>query len=139
MVLAPGHPPSLCFGGQSAHLHAIKSCTLTTFWLRDRLYRDTAQVPATSFVTGDKFAAPIKLVPRHSYNSQNVYLDGKKCAIPSLHRDSFSAKEPGLCPVLSSGNVPPRQAGSIAKTAHWAVSIRSAPLYCRAVRQNKSL
>src|SRR4030042_28148 len=67
----------------------LKSCTLTNFWLRDNLYRDTAQVPATIFVTGDKFAAPIKLVPRHSYISQNLYLVGKKCAIPSLHRASF--------------------------------------------------
>jgi hypothetical protein len=29
---------------------------------------------------------------------------GKNCAVPSLHRDSFPAKVPGLCPVLSSGN-----------------------------------
>jgi hypothetical protein len=28
----------------------------------------------------------------------------KTRAIPSLHRDNFSAKEPGLCPVLASGN-----------------------------------
>ena len=37
---------------------------MINFWLRDNLYRDTAPVPATNFVTGDKFAAPIKLVPR---------------------------------------------------------------------------
>jgi hypothetical protein len=43
----------------------FKSCTLTNLWLRDSLYRDTAPVHANSFVTGDKFAAPIKLVPRH--------------------------------------------------------------------------
>ncbi len=60
MVLAPGH----------AHPPAIKSqFTLTVFWLRDKLYRDTAPVPATNFVTGDKFAAPIKLVPRPRQNS----------------------------------------------------------------------
>src|SRR5665647_3855930 len=35
MVVAPGH----------AHLHAIKSCTVIDFWLRDSLYRDTAPVP----------------------------------------------------------------------------------------------
>ena len=29
-----------------------------------------------------------------------LYLDGKTCAIPSLHRDSFLAKVPGLFPVL---------------------------------------
>ena len=28
----------------------------------------------------------------------------KTRAIPSLHRDNFLAKVPGLCPVLSSGN-----------------------------------
>ena len=33
--LVPGHP----------HLHAIKSCTLTNFWLRDNFVPDTAQVP----------------------------------------------------------------------------------------------
>jgi hypothetical protein len=36
---------------------------MTNFWLRDNLYRDTAPVPTTNYVTGDKFAAPIKLVP----------------------------------------------------------------------------
>ncbi len=41
-------------------------CAVTDFYLRDRLYRDTAPVLATKFVTGDKFAAPIKLVPRHA-------------------------------------------------------------------------
>ena len=35
---------------------------MTVFWLRDKLYRDTAPVHATKFVTGDKFEAPIKLV-----------------------------------------------------------------------------
>ena len=40
----------------------LKSYTLTIFRLRDNLYRDTAPVPATNFVTGDKFVAPIKLV-----------------------------------------------------------------------------
>ncbi len=82
----------------------LKSCTVINYCLRDSLYRDTAPVPATYFVTGDKFAAPIKLVPRHSYRSSSLYPDGKKCAIPSLHRDSFLAKVPGPCPVLSSGN-----------------------------------
>ena len=57
MIVVPGH----------THLHVIKILyTLTVFRLRDSLYRDTAPVPATNFVTGDKFAAPIKLVPRHA-------------------------------------------------------------------------
>ena len=97
----------------------LKSYTMTNFWLRDSLYHDTAPVPATNFVTGDKFVAPIKFVPRHSYSSQNLYLDGKKCAIPSLHLDSFAAKVPGLCPVLASGN--------------------AYLLYCRAVRLSNNL
>jgi len=48
MVLAPGHPPSLRFGGQSAHLLAIKVLHLD---IPIAMYRDTA---------------PIKLVPRHA-------------------------------------------------------------------------
>jgi hypothetical protein len=91
-------------------------CTVITYWLRSTLYRDTAPVPAINFVTRDNFAVSINLVPRHSHNSQNLYPDSKKCAIPSLHRDSFLAKVPGLCPVLSSGNT-------------------TSP-YCRAVRRN---
>jgi hypothetical protein len=79
-------------------------CIVITYWLRSTLYRDTAPVPASNFVTGDKFAAPISLVTRHSYTSQNLYLDGKKCAIPSLHRDSFLAKVHRTWPVLPSGN-----------------------------------
>jgi hypothetical protein len=31
-------------------------------------------------------------------------MTAKTRAIPSLHRDSFLAKVPGLCPVLASGN-----------------------------------
>jgi hypothetical protein len=30
---------------------------------------------------------------------ENLYQDGKTCAIPSLHRDKFLAKVPGPCPV----------------------------------------
>ena len=83
MVLAPGH----------AHLFAIKlQYILTVFWLRSALYRDTAPVPATSFVTGDKLTAPIKL-----FTATRVMLNkictwtAKTRAKPSLHRDSFVA------------------------------------------------
>jgi len=31
-------------------------------------------------------------------------LTGKNCAVPSLHRDSFSAKVPGSVPGAASGN-----------------------------------
>ena len=47
----------------------FKSCTVTDFWLRDKLYRDTAPVPATNFVTGDNLVASIKLVPRSRQNT----------------------------------------------------------------------
>ena len=35
---------------------------------------------------------------------QNLYPDGKNHAVPSLHRDSFSAKVPGSVPGAASGN-----------------------------------
>jgi len=78
---------------------------MTQSWLRDKLQRDTAPVPATNFVTGDRFAAPINLVPRHSYTPGSLYHDAKNRAIPSLHRDSFLPKvHTGLDPDASSGN-----------------------------------
>ena len=43
-------------------------------------------------------------------------MDGKKCAIPSLHRDSFPAKHDHDLPGASSGN--------------------ATSLYCRAVSKN---
>ena len=111
MAVAPGH----------AHLHAIK------------------------ILHHDKFLAPRQLVPRHCAsahlptfcNRDNLPATYQPCtatlvmlnkictrtaktrAIPSLHRDNFPAKEPGLCPVLSSGN--------------------TTSLYCRAVRLSKNL
>ena len=44
-----------------------KSCTVTVFWLRSNLYRDTAPVLLTKILYRDSFLAPIKLVPRHAY------------------------------------------------------------------------
>jgi hypothetical protein len=92
------------------------------------------------FLHHDKFLAPRQLLPRHctsahlpaSCNRDNVPATYKPCtatlvmlnkicamtaktrAIPSLHRDNFSTKVPGPCPVLASGN--------------------TTSLYCRAVR-----
>ena len=40
--------------------------TLTNFWLRDKLYRDTAPVLLTVIQYRDSLPAPIKLVPRHA-------------------------------------------------------------------------
>jgi len=57
--LWPLHPDTLIYP-------QLKSCTVTDYWLRDSLYRDTAPVPAIKFVAGDKFVAPINLVPRHT-------------------------------------------------------------------------
>ena len=95
----------------------LKSCTLTDFWLRDKLYRNTAPVLVTKFVTGDKFVAPIKLVPRSRQNVIEIVPwpsfaqglrqgfgpqrasegeDGKKHAIPLLPTEG-SAKV-GLAP-----------------------------------------
>jgi hypothetical protein len=88
----------------------------------------------------DKSLAPRQIVPRHCTSAplpascnrdrfpatyQNCTatrvmlnkicaMTAKTRAIPSLHRDNFSAKVPGHCPVLSSGN--------------------TTSLYCRAVR-----
>jgi hypothetical protein len=100
------------------------SCTVTDFWLRPTLYRDTAPVLAISFVTGDipiaiGIAAPIELVPRSGSNSTKLAaMNAKTRAITSLptcgsqaglHRDSFAAKVPGPdsyrdCPDAASVN-----------------------------------
>ena len=64
MVLTPGHPDaSSGRSGQARICLQLYPYTLTVSWLRDSLYRDTAPVPAINIVTGDKFAAMIKLVP----------------------------------------------------------------------------
>jgi hypothetical protein len=64
------------------------------------LYRDCASTRNKTLYTLTCYLLPISIVPRHSYSSQNLYQDGKNHAVPSLHRDSFLAKEPGPCPVL---------------------------------------
>jgi hypothetical protein len=89
-----------------------------------------AHLPSIKFLYLDYFLAPIKLVPRHcasahlpaSCNRDSFPATYQTCtatrvmlnkictrtaktrAIPSLHRDNFSAKVPGPCPVLASGN-----------------------------------
>jgi len=42
-------------------------------------------------------------------------MTAKTRAIPSLHRDSFLAKVPGLCPVLRRVTQPPHIAGPLAR------------------------
>jgi len=44
----------------------LKSYTLTMFWLRDKLYRDTAPVLPTNILYRDSLSAQINLVPRHT-------------------------------------------------------------------------
>jgi hypothetical protein len=71
------------------------SCTVTNLWLRNSLYRDTALMPETSFVTGDNFLARIWHCIATRLYLTNSLQEGKKYAIPSLHRDSFLPKVPG--------------------------------------------
>src|SRR4030042_2370712 len=97
--------------GRQVLLHLRQIC--------NGLYRDRASARNKTLYTLTCYQLPINLVPRHSYSSQNLYPDGKKCAIPSLHRDSFLAKVPGSNPVLASGN--------------------TTSLYCRAVSTNISV
>jgi hypothetical protein len=52
----------------------FKPCTVINLWLRYCLYRDTALVLAISFLTGDRFLAPICLVPRNGSNSTKLLL-----------------------------------------------------------------
>jgi len=66
----------------------------------------------------------IKLVPRLRLHSTKFVSGRQKmrhtlpaCRQAGLHRDSYVAKISGLCPVLSSGNTPPRHSGSFAATA----------------------
>jgi len=63
MVITPGH----------AHRFANKiQYTLTDLWLRLTLYRDAAQVPAFKSLTGDRFAAPLQIVPRPRLAPKNI-------------------------------------------------------------------
>ena len=96
----------------------FKSCTLINFWLRDKLYRYTAQVPATKFVTGDKFAAPINLAPP-LLNKICTWM-AKATPYPPCTVIAFwpaKWRVLGLCPVLSSGNTTsPHIAGPLVAT-----------------------
>jgi hypothetical protein len=73
----------------------------------------------TKFVTGDKYMARNQLCTATLVMlNQLCTWTAKTHAIPSLHRDSFLAKVPGLCPDAASGN--------------------AYLLYCRAVRFHSS-
>jgi len=49
----------------------------------------------------NRFVTSLALAP--ALNS-TLYLDGKTCAIPSLHRDKFLPEVPGRVPGAASGN-----------------------------------
>jgi hypothetical protein len=90
MLHAPGHPPSLRFSGQSAHLHAIKI-----------LYRDNL-LPSIHLCTA--------IAPE---GNKICTMTAKTRAIPSLHRDNFAAKEPGGAQCLRRVTQPPFIAGPL--------------------------
>ena len=115
--------------------------------------RDTAPVPPIKILYRDSLPAPIKLVPplllRISGAGATRVMLNKICTrtaksapplslrycgagSPSLHRDSFLAKVPGPCPVLSSGNSHRR----ILAPRYSDIKCRNltlGPPYCRAV------
>ena len=82
----------------------LKSCTLTNFWLRDKLTATLRHCSQQKSCTVIDFRLRSNLYRDRASTQLNLYHDGKKCAIPSLHRDSFAAKVPGPCPVLALGN-----------------------------------
>ena len=53
-----------------------------------------------SFKTGQIIVHLFTLYREPASIQQTLYPDGKNHAVPSLHRDSFSAEEPGFYPVL---------------------------------------
>jgi hypothetical protein len=55
-------------------------------------------------VTGDRFLARFSLYLEAALTSKPCTMSAKKRAITSLHRDSFSAKVSGFCPLLASVN-----------------------------------
>jgi hypothetical protein len=82
----------------------LKYYTLTTFWLRLGLRRDTTPVAVLQICHPDYFVHLPKLVPRHSVNALKSAMTAKTRAIPFLHWDYFSAKATGRWPDASSGN-----------------------------------
>ena len=61
----------------------LKFCTLTNFCLRDNLYRDTAPVPIYQLsVPGVNLGHLSNLYRDRACTQYNLYLDGKKHAIP---------------------------------------------------------
>ena len=74
----------------------LKPCTLTNFWLRDKLYRDTAPLPFSNFIYCDYFSAVYytctATAPTHN---KTCTWTAKSTPYLSCHRDYFPAKVPG--------------------------------------------
>ena len=143
MAVAPGY----------AHLHAIKILNLYKFLALRKL------VPPLLICKSGSGATRVmlnKICTRTAKSAPPLSLRNRGTGSPSLHprfslllhgaqRDSFLAKVPVSialltgCPVLASGNTPPRQAVSFAKMIHQIIFIRSALLpgrYVQAYRHN---
>jgi hypothetical protein len=81
------------------------------------LYRDTAPVPFSNFIYRDYFPAVYQTFTAIApAPNKTCTMTAKSTPFLSCHRDNFSAKETGYCPVLASGN--------------------TTSLYCRAVMVN---
>jgi hypothetical protein len=108
MCAKPGH----------AHLHAIKILHQDKFLApRQFVPRHCTSAHLPAFCYRDNLPATYQLCTATLVMlNRHPAMTAKTRAIPSLHRDNFSAKVPGLCPVLASGN--------------------TTSLYCRAVVRN---
>ena len=104
-----------------AHLHEIKILHRDKFLApRQIVPRRCASDHLQNFCNRDSFSATYQTCTATLPVFYKICtMTAKTRAIPSLQRDNFSSKEPGLCPVLASGNT----------TSH----------YCRAVRLSKNL
>jgi hypothetical protein len=91
----------------------LKSCTVTNFWLRDSLYRDTALVHLISTVYGDYTIGRLKPCTATLVMLNNICaMTAKTTPWPLLHRDHFLTK---------------------VTTPAGAASANTTYLYCRAV------
>jgi hypothetical protein len=101
-----------------AHLHAIKILHHDKFLApRQFVPRHCASDHLQTFCNRDNFSATYQnCIATLLMLNKICNMMAKTLAVPSLHRDNFSAKEPGPCPVHASGN--------------------ATSLYCRAVMVN---
>jgi hypothetical protein len=109
MAVVPGY----------AHLLTIKILHLDKFLApRQLLPRPCASAHLSTFCNRNNFSSTFQNCTTTLVMLNKIpTMPAKTRAIPSLHRDNFAAKEPGLCPVLASGNVyyPNRRAVRLSK------------------------